>query len=235
MPAPVPRTRPVPRSPWPRLALLVVLLAVAALCVLVWQPQRRLPSGTLPAQAAFVLVYGLCAAAFVPRPVLNLAAGALLGAWAGTVAALGGTLLAAAASFGLGRSLGRDALRLLLRGRLLTAADRHLGERGFRGMLALRLFPGVPFLAVSYGAAVSPMGWTVFLLATAVGSAPGTAAYALAGARAASPASPLFLAALGFLAVCTVAVPAAVAWRRRDLTHRQLPARASRSGTASRS
>lgn len=228
MPVPI-RRPPAPRPAWTRLArpaLLVVLLVAAALGALVWQPQRWLTSG-----AGFVVVYGLCAAAFVPRPVLNLAAGALLGVRDGTLAALGGTLLAAAVSFGLGRLLGRDALRPLLRGRLLTAADRHLGEHGFRSMLALRLFPGVPFLAASYGAAVSPMGWTVFLLATALGSAPGTAAYALAGARAASPTSPAFLAALGVLAVSAVAVPAVVAWRRRRLTVRQTPASA---GTASR-
>jgi uncharacterized membrane protein YdjX (TVP38/TMEM64 family) len=72
----------------------------------------------------------------------------------------------------------------------------------------------VPFCAANYCAAVSRMGWTAFLLATALGSVPNTAAYAVAGARASAPTSPAFL-----LAAACIAVPAlagtVVAWRRR--------------------
>ncbi|NDZ86898.1 hypothetical protein G3I23_15235, partial [Streptomyces sp. SID10115] len=72
-------------SPWSRLSLLVVLLAAAATCVLLFEPQRVLSDGW-PAQlggatavALFAVAYGACTAAFVPRPLLNLAAGALFG------------------------------------------------------------------------------------------------------------------------------------------------------------
>ncbi|MEU6403228.1 VTT domain-containing protein [Streptomyces sp. NPDC046985] len=207
-------------SPWSRLSLLLVLLAAAGACVLLFQPQRLLtdgwPSqlGGAAAAAVFAAAYGLCTVAFVPRPLLNLAAGALFGSQWGLASALAGTVLGAGAAFGLGRALGQDALRPLLRGRLLTAADGQLSRHGFRSMTAARLFPGVPFWAANYCAAVSRMGWPAFLLATALGSVPNTAAYAVAGARAAAPTSPAFLLAMAGIVLPALA-GAAVAWRKR--------------------
>ncbi|NEE19250.1 hypothetical protein G3M58_73885, partial [Streptomyces sp. SID7499] len=69
----------------------------------------------------------------------------------------------AGVSFMLGRVLGQDALRTLLRGRLLTAADGVLSRHGFRSVLALRLFPGIPFAAANYCAATSRMSAPPFL------------------------------------------------------------------------
>ncbi|GAA4786480.1 TVP38/TMEM64 family protein [Streptomyces sanyensis] len=217
---PAARTARVLSSPWSRLSVLLALLAAAAAAVVVYEPQHLLSSGwplrvAGPAAVAlYAAGYGVCAAAFVPRPVLNLAAGALFGSQAGLVAALGGTVLGAGIAFTLGRVLGRDALRPLLRGRLIHAADGQLSRHGFRSMLAVRLFPGVPFAAANYCAAVSRMGYAPFLLATGLGSIPNTAAYVVAGSRAGSPDSPVFLVALGFI-VASGAVAAVVAWRRR--------------------
>ncbi|MFD8687581.1 TVP38/TMEM64 family protein [Streptomyces sp. NPDC059651] len=228
---PVPVTRPadglalrctrVLLSPWSRLSLLVAVLLAAATTMLLLEPQRLLTSGW-PAQLSggaaavvlFGLAYGVCTVAFVPRPLLNLAAGALFGSQAGLAAALAGTVLGAGISFMLGRVLGQEALRTLLRGRWMRAADGQLSRHGFRSMLALRLFPGVPFAAANYCAAVSRMGYPPFLVATGLGSIPNTAAYVVAGSSASSPTSPAFLAAMGFI-VLTGAGGAVVAWRRR--------------------
>ncbi|MFF4507696.1 TVP38/TMEM64 family protein [Streptomyces sp. NPDC001401] len=207
-------------SPWSRLSLLVVLLAAAATAVLLFQPQRLLAHGWPPqlggaaAAVVFASAYGLCSVAFVPRPLLNLAAGAVFGSQLGTGTALAGTVLGAGIAFGLGRMLGQDALRPLLRGRLLKAADGQLSRHGFRSMMAARLFPGVPFWVANYCAAVSRMGWVPFVLATALGSIPNTAAYAVAGARASAPTSPAFLIAMACIAVPAL-VAAVVAWRKR--------------------
>ncbi|GAA0380009.1 TVP38/TMEM64 family protein [Streptomyces blastmyceticus] len=207
-------------SPWFRLGLLVALLAGAAAAVLAFRPERLLADGWPPhtsggaAVVLFAGAYGLCTAAFVPRPILNLAAGALFGGPVGTAAAVVGTVLGSGLSFGLGRLLGQDALRPLLRGRWLTAADRQLSRHGFRSMMAIRLFPGVPFAAANYCAAVSRMGWAPFLLATGLGSLPNTAAYVVAGSHASSPTSPAFLGATAFIAVTGLAA-VVVAWRRK--------------------
>ncbi|MFF4665704.1 TVP38/TMEM64 family protein [Streptomyces sp. NPDC001282] len=208
-------------SPWSRFSLLLVVLVAAASAMLLFEPQRLLttgwpdrPDGGGGAVVLFAAAYGVCTVAFVPRPLLNLAAGALFGSQAGLAAALAGTVLGAGISFALGRVLGQDALRTLLRGRWLRAADGQLSRHGFRSMLALRLFPGVPFAAANYCAAVSRMGYPAFLAATGLGSVPNTAAYVVAGSEAASPASPAFLAATGFI-VLTGLGAAVVAWRRR--------------------
>ncbi|MET8898039.1 TVP38/TMEM64 family protein [Streptomyces albogriseolus] len=207
-------------SPWSRLSLLVVLLASAAAVMVVLEPQQLLTDG-LPARlggavgvVAYAVAYGACTVAFVPRPLLNLAAGALFGSQFGLVAALGGTVLGAGLAFCLGRVLGQEALRPLLRGRWLKAADHQLSRHGFRSMLAARLFPGIPFAAANYCASVSRMGLLPFLLATALGSIPNTAAYVVAGARASTPTSPAFLIALACIAVPGLA-GAVVAWRKR--------------------
>lgn len=211
-------------SPWSRLGLLAALLVTAGVLVLVLQPQRLL-SGGWPQQftgavavVVFAVAYGICTAAFVPRPLLSLAAGALFGAQLGLVAAVGGSVLGAGLSFGLGRILGQEALRPLLRGRWLRAADGQLSRHGFRTTLALRIFPGVPFWAANYCASVSRMRWLPFLLATGLGVIPNTGAYVLAGSRAATPTSPVFLFAMGFIAV-TALGGILVGWRKRHRLH----------------
>lgn len=172
-------------SPRSRLSMLALLLLCAAGLVLLYEPQRLLSSGW-PQQTSgagavllFGVAYGVCTAAFVPRPVLNLAAGALFGSVAGLTAAVAGTVLGAGIAFTLGRFLGQDALRPFVKGRWLTAADGQLSQDGFRSMLAIRLFPGVPFAAANYCAAVSRMRYVPFLLATAIGTVPNTAAYVI--------------------------------------------------------
>ncbi|GHB26915.1 TVP38/TMEM64 family protein [Streptomyces viridiviolaceus] len=207
-------------SPWSRLSLLVALLASAAGTVLLFEPQKLLVHGWPPqlggaaAAVAYAVAYGLCTVAFVPRPLLNLAAGALFGSQFGLASALAGTVLGAGIAFCLGRMLGQEALRPLLRGKWLKAADGQLSRHGFRSMLAARLFPGVPFAAANYCAAVSRMGLLPFLCATALGSIPNTAAYVVAGARASAPTSPAFLIALACIALPGLA-GVVVAWRKR--------------------
>ncbi|MBQ1094214.1 TVP38/TMEM64 family protein [Streptomyces sp. B93] len=218
--SPAARAVRVLMSPWSRFSLLVALLVGAASAVLLFEPQRLLAHGWPPhlggaaAALVFAVAYGLCTVAFVPRPLLNLASGALFGTQLGLGAAVAGTVLGAGLSFVLGRVLGQDALRPLLRGRLLKAADGQLSKHAFRSMLAVRLFPGVPFAAANYCAAVSRMSIWPFLIATALGSIPNTAAYAVAGARASTPTSPAFLIAMGCIAVPALA-GAVVGWRKR--------------------
>ncbi|MFG2287514.1 TVP38/TMEM64 family protein [Streptomyces sp. NPDC048595] len=223
-------------SPWARLGLLLTLLVCAATAMLMWHPQRLLIGGW-PSQLsgptalpAFVLAYGVCAGAFVPRSVLSFGAGALFGSAMGALAALAGTVLGAALTFGLGRLLGQDALRPLLRTRWLTAADRQLSEHGFRSTLMLRLFPGLPFCATNYCAAVSRVGWFPYLLATALGSVPNTTAYVIAGARASTPTSPAFVLSMAFIVLSGLAA-LVVAWCKRKSLRGDEPAAEAEAGT----
>ncbi|MFJ2781004.1 VTT domain-containing protein [Kitasatospora sp. NPDC087315] len=203
---PVPPPAAAPRSPWPRFALLLVILGAAAGSLLLWSPTSLL-SGGPPAGVpgywlapVFVGVYAVGTLAFVPRPALNAAAGLLLGIQQGVLLAVLGTALGAAAAFALGRLLGRDALRPYLRGRMLGALDRRFTEQGFRSVLLLRLLPGLPFQAGNFGAAFSGVRFLPFLTATAIGVVPTTAVYVTAAASAGEPGSAAFLVSAGTIA-----------------------------------
>ncbi|MFI6445973.1 TVP38/TMEM64 family protein [Kitasatospora sp. NPDC050543] len=205
-------------SPWARLALLAVLLLAAAASLLLWDPAALLSGGlaaTVPGLwqgPAFVGVYALGTLAFVPRPALNAAAGLLLGIEQGLLLAVLGTTLGAALAFGLGRLLGRDALRPLLRARALTVLDLRFTEQGFRSTLLLRLFPGLPFQAGNFAAAFSGVRFAPFLTGTAIGVVPATAAYVVAAASASSPGSGAFLVSAGAIALMVV-LSAVSLWR----------------------
>jgi uncharacterized membrane protein YdjX (TVP38/TMEM64 family) len=233
-PASAARLRQALLAPWTRFTILVALLAAAAAAVVVLEPQRLLTEGRLTqvpgawALLSFAAAFATCTTAFVPRPLLNVAGGALFGAQLGMVAGLTGTVLGAAASFGVGRLLGQDALRPLLRNRLLTAADRQMSRHGFRSMLVVRLLPGIPFAGSNFAAAVSRMRWSSFLTASALGSVPSTAAYVVAGSHASTPTSPAFLAAFSFIALTGIG-GAFVAWRKRRKL-RAAPAAPIRTG-----
>ncbi|MFD0568293.1 TVP38/TMEM64 family protein [Kitasatospora gansuensis] len=128
------------RSPWFRLGALLAVLAAAAGSLLLWSPTELLRDGVpIP---VFLLVYAVATLAFVPKPALNGAAGAVLGTAQGVPVAVAATTLGALLGFWLGRALGRDAVRPLLRGKLAAALDRRLSEHGFRSMLLVRVVPG---------------------------------------------------------------------------------------------
>lgn len=211
-------------SPWGRCALLALLLAAAASSLLAWDPARLLASGWprqltgAGAALAFTAAYALCTLAFVPKPLLNAAAGLLFGLHAGLPLAVLGTTLGAAAAFVLGRVLGRDALRTLLRNKTLVAMDRHLSRHGFRSVLLMRLVPGVPFAVANYSAAVSRMRCPPFVTATALGVVPNTAVYVVAGSHAASPDSPVFLVSIAAIGVMSLLSGAAVWQVRRRMS-----------------
>ncbi len=202
--------------PYARLGLLVALLTAAACSLLYWSPQAVIAHGFTGPWAAplFVLFFGVGTSTVIPKPVLSAAAGMLFGVAEGLTLAMAGITLSAALAFGLGRCLGREAVRPLVRGRLLREIDRRLTEQGFRSVLLLRLLPGIPFNTASYGAAFSAIRVTPFLTATVIGSLPGTAAYAAAGASAALPGSPLFLTSAAAIVLLAAAGTWAV-WRSR--------------------
>ncbi|GAA2795476.1 TVP38/TMEM64 family protein [Kitasatospora paracochleata] len=203
------------RSPWLRLALLLVVLAAAAGSLLLWDPAQVLAAASGPYRMPVALAaYAFGTIAFLPRPALNAAMGLLFGAVWGVPLAVAGSALGAIGAFALGRALGRDALRPLLRAKVLSAIDRRLTEQGFRSVLLLRLFPGAPFQAGNFACAFSGVRFWPYLAATVLGVVPTTTAYVVAGASAGTPGSPAFLISTGvILAMCVFS--AVSLWRVR--------------------
>ncbi|WP_233288879.1 TVP38/TMEM64 family protein [Kitasatospora sp. MBT63] len=211
----LPALPPLDRAVRLRLALLVAILAALAGSLLLWDPAAVLAGATGPWRLPVAIAaYAVGTLAFVPKPALNAAAGLLLGVGEGLTMAIAATTLGGVLAFWLGRALGRDALRPFLRTKVLASLDRRLTEQGFRSVLLLRIVPGVPFQAANFGCAVSGVRFWPYTWATALGVAPGTAAYVVAGASAGSPGSPAFLISSALIVLMCV-LTVVTLWRAR--------------------
>ncbi|RQS28900.1 hypothetical protein DIE03_17620 [Burkholderia sp. Bp8992] len=161
----------------------------------------------LPAAPVLLLAGYVIAATFaVPITLLIAVTGLVFGAWPGFAYAAIGTMAAAAATYGLGRWLGRDAVRRLA-GARANRLSEHIGRRGVLAMAVLRLLPIAPFAVVNLVAGASHIGLRDFLVGTAIGMLPGivltvTFAHQLTAALGhPRPAAFAWLAAIGLALV----------------------------------
>jgi uncharacterized membrane protein YdjX (TVP38/TMEM64 family) len=207
---------------WLRAAVLAVLLVAGGVVALtVDLPDVDVVRGWVDDAGAAgwtVMVLGLALVLLtpVPRSALSFLVGLVLGFGPGTAVAFAGALLAALAAFGLSRSLGRAAATRLA-GRRLGRVDDLMARRGFVAVLAGRLLPVVPFVALSYVAGLTAIRWVPYTAGTALGLVPSTLMQVGAGASASAVvagATPLTIV-LSAVAAGVLALFAAEAWRRR--------------------
>jgi uncharacterized membrane protein YdjX (TVP38/TMEM64 family) len=142
----------------------------------------------------------------LPAPAVAFAGGYVFGTFWGFVLTWLGALLGGTLCFALSRVFGRGFVERSTR---LEGLDRQIEEHGAVIIFVLRLIPLISFDAISYAAGLSGLSFRRFLIATALGMAPGTFVFVYLGG--ASPGPGLY-AALVFLAV--VAVAAYVYYRR---------------------
>ena len=91
------------------------------------------------------------------------------------------TGVAATLAFAGVRRLGHARAEGLRADPRIAAVDVRLRRRGWLSVGSLRLVPAVPFSVVNYAAALTSIPLRPFLVATVVGSAPGTVAAVLLG------------------------------------------------------
>jgi uncharacterized membrane protein YdjX (TVP38/TMEM64 family) len=185
-----------------RLAQVTVVLGMAAILALLYavHPGARaevgralavLATGDGAAVGAYLHGYGVWApvaslflmvvqavAAPVPAVLVAFANGLTFGVVWGGLLTIGGQTLAAVVCFTIARSLGREPVAALAGKLGLATADRWLGRWGARGILLLRLVPGISFDVISYAAGLTGIGFGPFLLATMAGVAPQAFLYA---------------------------------------------------------
>jgi uncharacterized membrane protein YdjX (TVP38/TMEM64 family) len=217
-------------GPWLRLALLVLLLG-GTFAALRWTPAGELvrPERLLALleaarghwwmPAVLLLLYaGLCPLG-VPATPLLFAGGAIFGILQGTAWNVLGTLIGAATTYWVARSLGREAVERL-GGSRLARAERMLHRHGFFALVGLRFLP-IPFPFVNAAAAVAGIRFPVFMASSAVGLTPAVAIWtyfssALVHAAAADRARlARELAAAIVLLLSLVMIPTAVRLARR--------------------
>ncbi len=132
------------------------------------QSLGRSPLGIVTLLGGYV-VGGLIAAPITLLIVLTLLA---CGPWVGMSSALLGSLLSAAALFGLGRALGRYHVQRFA-GRRVAYLSRRLAQRGIWAIFLVRMIPVAPFSIVNLVAGSTSISLREFLLGTALGMSPG--------------------------------------------------------------
>ena len=177
---------------WARAGALVVLL----ITMLVVEQQRgwgdvgllreRVAAAGPLGAVAFVVGYAVLVLLPAPKAVLTVLGGAIYGWWLGALLSWVGAMVGAAAAFGLGRALGREAVDRLTRGRV-ARADELLAQHGFAAVVAVRLVPVLPFTAINYAAGLTGVRWRHYAVGSALGMVPGSLAYAAVGAWGADP------------------------------------------------
>jgi uncharacterized membrane protein YdjX (TVP38/TMEM64 family) len=137
----------------------------------------------------------------VPRTVLTLSAGLLLGPALGYAVAVTATIVAGAAGYWAARLLGGELLtRHIHRDVVRTVYDR-LTRGGALAVASLRLIPVVPFAPLSYCCGMSAFRFRPYLWGTLLGSLPGTAAVVVLGDALTGATPPALVACYAALAV----------------------------------
>jgi uncharacterized membrane protein YdjX (TVP38/TMEM64 family) len=155
---------------WQTLAAQHAALAAAA---------QAHPAAAILAYTGF---YALIVVLSIPATiVMSVAGGLLFGAFAGTLAAVGGATIGAVLLF----LIVRGALRPLLAPRLRRLTERigpGLERDGFNYLLALRVVPVFPFWLINLAPALVGMRLLPFAAATLFGIVPASAIYVSIGA-----------------------------------------------------
>ena len=134
--------------------------------------------GSTAAPIIYITVYTAATALAIPGSILTIAGGAMFGVLWGTVYTTVGANLGANAAFGIARYLGRGGIERIA-GSRLDGLDRATENHGFRGLLALRLIPAVPFNALNFGSGLTSIRWSRYAVATLIGIFPGTLVYTM--------------------------------------------------------
>jgi uncharacterized membrane protein YdjX (TVP38/TMEM64 family) len=138
-----------------------------------------LSAGRWWAVLAFLLLSVVRPLVLFPATLLTLAAGLLFGPIVGVIVAAAGANAAAMVGWAVARYLAPSGVSS---GRAIVQSwsDR-LHRNSFEAVLLMRLL-FLPYDLVNYGCGLLKVKWRPFILATAIGSLPGTIAFVLAGA-----------------------------------------------------
>lgn len=137
--------------------------------------------------ALYLLTYAARTLVFFPTTLMTLAAGILLGPAWGMLYSMVGMTLAAIVAYGIGSRLRRQGQSAALGDSLggnwqvIEPYVERMQANPFTTVVAMHLF-FAPFDLFNYASGILGLDWWTFIIATVLGSAPGTLALVLAGA-----------------------------------------------------
>ena len=133
------------------------------------------------ALVAFVVVYAIRPVVLFPATLMTIAGGLLFGATWGIVATVLGANSSAMVAYWIGRSFGPERVADPSSDGLLARWSDKMRSNSFETVMLMRL-AFLPYDFVNYSAGLLRIRAMPFLLATAIGSIPGTVSFTLAGA-----------------------------------------------------
>jgi uncharacterized membrane protein YdjX (TVP38/TMEM64 family) len=171
-------------------AVVAVLLLIAA--ALTW---RSLPLGQWIQEFAariknlgasgifiFIVAFVLGAICMLPASLFTIAAGIAFGFIQGSIVAIAGATIGAAASFLIARYLLRSRIeRWLARSEKRKAFDAAIARGDWKVVLLLRLTPVIPFVLCNYFLGLTRVRFWPYLIASAIGVIPGAILYTYLG------------------------------------------------------
>lgn len=167
-----------------------------------------------------------------PRTAFTLAAGLLFGPALGVTLAVVASTASALLALLLIRAAGWQLNRLVRHPRV-DSLDTRLRQRGWPVVLSMRMIPAVPFSVLNYAAGASAVRVVPYVVATAIGVLPGTAAVVILGDALTGNISPmLFLVSACTAALGIVGLVFELRLHRRE-QRVQVPETASAVSTAS--
>lgn len=129
----------------------------------------------------FVIIYALRPLIFFSAAFLTIAGGFLFGPVLGVVYTVVAANASAMLAFFIGRYLGNGLINTEDDGGVVQRYAQRMKKNSFETVLIMR-FIFLPYDLVNYLGGLLRLDWKAFLLATAIGSIPGTISFALIGA-----------------------------------------------------
>jgi uncharacterized membrane protein YdjX (TVP38/TMEM64 family) len=127
----------------------------------------------------YILLYTLRPLLFFPATVLTLLGGFLFGP-IGIIYTIIGSNASAMVAYNVGRYFGQDVLQGEENTSVIQRYTQRMRQNSFETVLLMRLI-FLPYDLVNYAAGFLRIKWQAFLVATAVGSVPGTISFVLLG------------------------------------------------------
>ncbi|WP_346887848.1 TVP38/TMEM64 family protein [Clostridium sp. UBA1056] len=160
------------------------------------------------APLVYMLCFTLLPIAFFPVPVLALAAGLLFGFIPGTIYTMVGATLNSAIMFFMAKVLAKDAVTSLLQKKLPEKWSSFLvnldDKKGFGVIFILRLIPAIPYNLINYGAGLTSIKFSNYMLATFLGILPGTLVFLNIGNQALNIHDPAFIVSIVLLILLAI-------------------------------
>lgn len=136
-------------------------------------------TGSLFGPVFYIVIYALRPLLFFPATILTLLGGFLFGP-IGILWTVLGSNASALLAYSVGRYFGRGVLENKENSGLIQQYTQRLRQNSFETVLIMRLL-FLPYDLVNYAAGFLKIKWQPFILATAIGSIPGTVSIVLLG------------------------------------------------------